>query len=161
LAFAGAASLGEGTPPMLKLLGVTVLQPEQVIGARVPGGADAIGALLTSLQRILHDAYADTTEPGSRTLSIALAPNRRLELWLATDDETAITEEEARLRELAQGVDAPDVVDGPVALALVFAVGTEAPAEAQLTLPEPWRRIVQASDTVINVEQILTRLWTN
>jgi hypothetical protein len=147
---------------MFKLLGVTVLQPEHVIGARVPGGADAVGSLLTALQGVLSEAYAATTEPGSRTLSIAIAPKRQMQLWLATEEDDAATEDEqARIRELSLSVDAPEVRDGPVALALVFAIGTEAPAEAQLTLPDEWRRIVQASDTVINVEQILTRLWTN
>jgi hypothetical protein len=146
---------------MVKLLGVTVLQPERIIGARVPGGAEAIGALLTSLQGVLRDAYADTAEPGSRTLSVAIAPQGRIQLWLATDESTSTSEEEARIRELSLRVEAPEVHDGPVALALVFAIGSEAPAEAQLTLPEEWQRIVQASDTVIDVEQLLTRLWTS
>jgi len=51
------------------------------------------------------------------------------------------------------------VQGGPIALAVVFSLGTEPPPEAQLTLPDEWRAIIQASDTSIGVEQIITRLW--
>jgi hypothetical protein len=157
LAAARSATLGR----MLELLGVTLLQPEPVIAARVPGGANAIGALLASVQEALGEVYAATTAPGSRTLCIALGPERPLQVWLATDDDVAVSDEEARVRELTRNVEVPEVLDGPVAFAVVFAIGAEAPAEAQLTLPDEWRSIVAASDTTVSVEQIITRIWAS
>jgi hypothetical protein len=147
---------------MFNLLGVTLLQPEPVISARVPGGAEAIGALLTTIQDLLRSRYDDTTTSGSRTLCLALGPRRRIQLWLAAPpDDAASEDEQALLRELSERIVAPEVHDGPVALAVVFAIGAEPPAEAQLVLPDEWHAIIQASDTTLNVEQIITRLWAS
>jgi hypothetical protein len=143
---------------MFKLLGVTLLQPEQVFSARLPGGADAIGSLLTAIQALLRDRYDDNTVSGARTLSIALGPERRMQLWLAADEGSVSADEQGQLRELSARVNVPEVQGGPVALALVFSIGAEPPPEAQLTLPDEWRAIVQASDTTLGVEQIITRL---
>jgi hypothetical protein len=146
---------------MFKLLGVTLLQPEQVISDRIPGGAEAVGSLLASLQGLLRDRYDDSVVSGSRTLSIALGPERRMQLWLAADEGGVSSDEQNQLRELSARVSAPEVKHGPVALALVFSIGSEPPPEAQLTLPDEWRAIVQASDTTLSVEQIITRLWSS
>jgi len=146
---------------MFKLLGVTLLQPEQVFSARLPGGAEAVGSLLAAIQALLRDRYDDNTVSGARTLSIALGPERRMQLWLAADEGGVSTDEQHQLRELSTRVTVPEVHGGPVALALVFSLGTEPPPEAQLTLPDEWRQIMQASDTAIGVEQIITRLWAS
>jgi len=144
---------------MFRLLGVTLLQPEQVFSARLPGGAEAIGSLLASIQALLKDRYDDNTISGARTLSIAIGPDRRMQLWLAADEGAVSSDEQIQLRELSTRVSVPEVQGGPIALAVVFSLGTEPPPEAQLTLPDEWRAIIQASDTSIGVEQIITRLW--
>src|SRR4051794_29702586 len=108
---------------MFQLLGVTLLQPEHVISARVPGGAEAIGALLTSLQNLLRERYDDSVGSAARTLSVALGPERRMQLWLAADEGGVSSDEQSQLRELSARVNAPEVRDGPVALALVFSIG--------------------------------------
>ena len=146
---------------MFKLLGVTLFQPEHVVSARLPGGAEAVGSLLAAIQALLRERYDDNTVSGARTLSIALGPERRMQLWLAADEQGISIDEQMLLRELATRVDVPEVQDGPVALALVFSLGAEPPPEAQLTLPDEWRAIMQASDTAIGVEQIITRLWSS
>ena len=143
---------------MFKLLGVTFLQPEHVIGARVPGGAAAIGSLLTSVQELLRDRYDDNVGVGSRTLTLALGPDRRLQLWLATDEGTTSPDEQNQLRELATRLVPPEVQVGPIVLALVFSIGNEPPPEAQLALPDEWRVVLQTSDTTLSVEQIISRL---
>ncbi len=144
---------------MFKLHGVSLLQPEQLISERLPGGAEALGALLTDVQTGLEALYAGADAQGARSLCLALAPNGQFELWLSSEDDAASTDEQARVKNLATRLSAPPVVGGPVALALVFSVGSESPAEAQLTLPDEWRAVIQASDEPLNVEQIITRLW--
>lgn len=146
---------------MFKLLGVTLLQPEHLTIARVPDGASAITALLTSVQDLLRERYDDNVATGSRTLTIALGPQRRLQLWLASDEGGISSDEESQLRALSTRVAVPEVHDGPVALALVFSIGSEPPPEAQLALPDEWRAIVKASDTTLDVEQIIARAWTS
>ena len=146
---------------MFKLLGVTLFQPEHVVSARLPGGAEAVGAFLAAIQALLRDRYDDNTVSGARTLSIALGPEHRMQLWLAADEDGISTDEQIQLRELSTQVSVPEVQGGPIALALVFSLGAEPPPEAQLTLPDEWRGIMQASDTTINVEQIITRLWAS
>jgi len=146
---------------MFRLLGVTLLQPEQVFSARLPGGAEAVGSLLAAIQALLRERYDDNPQSGARTLSIALGPDQRMQLWLAADEGGVSTDEEIQLRELSTRVNVPEVQGGPLALALVFSLGAEPPPEAQLTLPDEWRAIVQASDTSLNVEQIITRLWAD
>ena len=145
---------------MFKLLGVTLLQPENVTIARIPGGAAAIASLLSSVQELLRERYDDNIAIGSRTLSIALGPERRIQLWLADEGDIS-SDELSQLRDLSTRVIPPEVRDGPVALALVFSIGTEPPPEAQLALPDEWRAVMQASDTTLSVEQIITRLWSS
>lgn len=145
---------------MFNLLGVTLLQPESVVEARVPDGAAALTALIDELRVGLGRIYDGQSDSGSRSLSVALAPGGHFELWLAREDEPVPPEESAEVRNLAATLRPPTVLDGPVAFALVFAIGAEAPAEAQLTLPDEWREILRASDSSLTVEQILTRLWS-
>jgi hypothetical protein len=145
---------------MLTLLGVTLLQPETVVEARVPGGAAALSALIDELRSGLARLYEGHQESGARSLCVALAPGGHFELWLTREDDFVPPEESAEVRNLAARLRPPAVLDGPVALALVFAIGAEAPAEAQLTLPDEWLGILRASDSSLSVEQILTRLWS-
>jgi hypothetical protein len=147
---------------MFELLGVTLLQPEQVMAERLLGGADALASLVKAIQESLRVFYRDRgSESGARTLTLALGPRGRLGLWLSAGDDAVLADEESHVNELRHRLEVPVVIDGPVALALVYRVGTEAPPEAQLTLPEEWLEIVKASDTQLTPEQILTRLWSN
>jgi hypothetical protein len=86
-----------------------------------------------------------------------------MQLWLAaaTANDAPSADEQAVLRELATTISVPEVHDGPIAIALVFAIGDEPPAEAELTIPDEWRAIIQASDTAPRVEQIITRIWSS
>lgn len=145
---------------MFNLLGVTLLQPEAIISARLPGGASALGSLVDALRGGLEPLYGAGAPSGARSLSLALAPPHRLQLWLAAEDGELTTEERARVEGLAEHLSPPQVVGGVVALTLVYAVGVEAPAEAQLTLPDEWRAVIDASDSALNVEQVLTRVWS-
>jgi hypothetical protein len=145
---------------MLKLLGVTLLQPEAIVSARVPNGAEGIGAVLTELQALLHAHYEDYVDSATRTLCVAFAPGRGIDVWLSTDEGTPSSSELRYVQELRGQVTAPEVKDGPVALAMVFSIGPEPPAEAELCLPDAWRAIIRASDTRLSVDQILMRLWS-
>jgi hypothetical protein len=148
---------------MFNLLGVSLLQPEHVVSARMPGGAGALGAFLTSIQDLLRARYDDSAPSASRTLCVAIGPQARLQLWLATAtiNDAPSADEQAVLRELATHIPVPEMHDGPIAIALVFAIGDEPPAEAELTIPDEWRAIIQASDTAPSVEQIITRIWSS
>ena len=143
---------------MFELLGVTLLQPEALIAARLPGGAEALAAFVQAVKTSLEQVYARHTESGARTLIIALDGGRPLSFWVSAADDALPHEEEERLAALNTVV-VPEVVDGPIALALVFRIGADAVAEVQLTLPEAWQAVVRASDTALTPEQIVTRLW--
>lgn len=145
---------------MFKLLGVTLLQPESIISARLPNGAEAIGELLTGLQRSLRDHYDEHVESAARTLCVVLGPERSPQVWLSTDEGVPSADELRHAESLAARVSAPAVKNGPVAMALVFSIGPEPPAEAALCLPDDWRAIIRASDTPLSVDQILLRLWS-
>jgi hypothetical protein len=144
---------------MFQLLGVTLLQPEAVAAARLRGGAEALGAFLQDVKTALAELYSGEQESGARTLTIALGLSGRLGFWLSAGEEAVSAAEDARLAALTSPLQGPEVVEGPVALALVFQVGADAPADVQLTLPEAWRAVVQAADTPLTPDQIITRLW--
>jgi hypothetical protein len=146
---------------MLQLLGVTLLQPESIVSARVPQGAEGIGVMLSQLQGLLGVQYEDYAESATRTLCVALGPGRGIDVWLSTDEGTPSANELRYVRELPGRVTAPEVKEGPVALAMVFSIGPEPPPEAELCLPDAWRAIIRASDTPLSVDQILLRLWSN
>jgi len=143
---------------MFALLGVTLLQPEQVISARVPGGAGALGEWLRGIQTALARYYAGRTEGGCRSLTLGIGPDGPINFWLAAEKEALPLDEQAEVRAIAAEVPAPRVDDGPVVLALVYSVGRDAPPEAQLTLPDAWRAVTQASSEPLSVEQIVLRL---
>jgi hypothetical protein len=144
---------------MFQLLGVTLLQPEAVTAARLPGGAGALGSFVQGVKSALSELYDGEQESGARTLTIALGVEGRLGFWLSAGEDALPAAEETRLAELTAPLQAPEVVDGPVALALVFHVGPDAPADVQLTLPDAWQAVVKAADTPLTPEQIITRLW--
>jgi hypothetical protein len=146
---------------MFNLLGVSLLQPETVLNQRMPGGASVLGPFVSTLKELLRDQYDDVMASGARTLCVALAPGPRFQVWLASDDDESCSDEQAAFVSACKDLTAPRVVDGPVALALVFSIGSEPPVEAQLTLPDEWRAIIEASDTAPSVEQIITRLWAS
>ncbi len=143
---------------MFALLGVTLLQPEQVIAGRMPGGASALGQWLQAIQASLSDLYANGEVVGCRSLTLGLGPEGPIDFWLAAEKEQPSVDEQARVRELVAQVPAPLVTDGPVALALVFSVGADAPAEAQLAMPDAWRAVMHNAGKSLSVDEILARL---
>jgi hypothetical protein len=145
---------------MFKLLGVTLLQPEPMVAARLPGGAEALAALVQVVQGSLLSYYADSAVSASRTLTIAIGPQRRLQLWLSTDEGVPADAEHDHVQSLANRLTAPEVQGGPIALALVFTIGSEPPPESALAIPDEWRSIAQASDTALSIDQILLRVWS-
>jgi hypothetical protein len=84
-----------------------------------------------------------------------------MQIWLAAPDDAALADEQALLRELSAQIPVPEVHEAPIAVALVFTIGSEPPVEAELTLPDEWRAVIVASDTAPGVEQIITRLWSS
>lgn len=143
---------------MFALLGMTLLQPEQVIAARMPGGASALGQWLQAIQASLTELYAASDVVGCRSLTLGLGPDGPIDFWLAAEKEQPSIDEQAQVKATVADVPAPVVTDGPVALALVFSVGAEAPAEAQLAMPEAWRAVRHAAGKSLSVEEILARL---
>ena len=143
---------------MFALLGVTLLQPEQLIATRIPGGAGALGQWLQAIQASLTGHYAKSDVVGCRSLTLGLGPDGPIDFWLAAEREQPSVAEQAKVKELVAEVPAPVVTDGPVALALVFSVGADAPAEAQLAMPEAWRAIMHAAGKPLSVDEILARL---
>lgn len=146
---------------MFNLLGVSLLQPEAILNQRLPGGATVLGSFVSTLKELLREQYDDVIASGARTLCVALAPGQRFQVWLASDDNESCSDEQAAFASACEELTAPRVVDGPIALALVFSIGSQPPAEAQLTFPDEWRAVIEASDTAPSVEQILTRLWAS
>jgi len=142
---------------MFSLLGVTLLQPEQVISDRLPGGASALGQWLQGVQSALADYYGNA-EVGCRSLTLGVGPDGPIDFWLAAEKQTPPLNEQAEVRALAAEVPAPVVVGGPVLLAMVFSVGAGAPPEAQLTMPDAWRALAQNANEELSVEDIVLRL---
>jgi hypothetical protein len=143
---------------MFSLLGVTFLQQEQVIAERMPGGAAALGSWLQAVQGVLAEHYADSTLSGCRSLTLAIGPDGPIDFWLTAEKEQLPVEEQGQVRALVAETTAPIVTDGPVVVALVFSIGHDAPAEAQLTMPDAWRAVAQAAGKPLSIEEIVLQL---
>jgi hypothetical protein len=143
---------------MFALLGVSLLQPEELVARRLPGGADALGHWLQTLQAKLTKHYATAATLGCRSLTLAVGPNGPIDFWLAAEQTQPPVAEQAAIRELAAQVPCPSVTGGPIALTMVFSVGGEAPATAELAMPEAWRPIVETAGKPLSVDEILLRL---
>jgi hypothetical protein len=137
---------------------ITLLQAEEVVGVRVPGGSDELGGYLLAVRSLVANYYSSTQVAGPRALLIAAGPGGRVQFWLAAPD--ALSEEErARVHHLASAIPGPAVVEGPIALALVYSVGPTPVPQAGPTLPVEWQTIVRNNGGPLAVEAIVERLW--
>jgi len=142
---------------LFKLESVTLLQPEQLLGQRLPGGADALAGYLRRLQELLHRAYASGTASGARTLIAAVGPNGRQQVWLTPDGLP--DEEVAAVARLATTVEPPAVTGGPVVVALLYSVGSETGPHPGIVMPRSWTEIASGHAQGLTVDEIVLELW--
>jgi hypothetical protein len=137
---------------------VMLLQPEDVMGPRLPGGAGALGQYLQAVQAALTQYYSTSEDSGPRSLIVALGPGGRAQFWLGASGP-ASTNERASVRQLSAAIVPPVVQEGPVVLALVYSIGATPTPQQSLTLPTEWQEVVQRNGAPLPVDTIVERLW--
>jgi hypothetical protein len=103
--------------------------------------------------RECHAAPTSGT-PGPAT---AVGPDGRQQLWLTPDGLP--DEEVAAVTKLATTVEPPSVTGGPVIVALLYSVGSEAGPHPGIEMPRSWTAIASAHEQGLTVDEIVLELW--
>jgi len=144
---------------MFHVQNVTLLQPEDVMQPRLPGGANALAAYFKAIELALNEHYSAGSVSGPRTLVLAVGPGGRAQFWLASPDALSADE-----RDAVEGISArltpPVVVDGPVILAVTYSVGVNRIAQQGLTMPSEWQAVVARTGGPLSVDEVVAQLWT-
>ena len=144
---------------MFHLQHITLLQPEEVIAPRLPGGSEALSEYLNGVQDALISHYATSESTGARSLFVALGPNAECQFWLVADP--LLPEEKVAVQDLARLVPPPAIHDGPVILALAYSMGAEPVPQEGLTMPTEWLAVVDSAGGPLEVDDIVLRLWAS
>ncbi|WP_257386519.1 hypothetical protein [Tahibacter caeni] len=160
-AFAIAASLLATTSLAgdLKLGGVALLQPEDVVGARVNSAAD-LAAYIQALERAAAGYFAtlEPSAPRSGHLVMATKPTHATNAWVAFEPALPAEQAETLIRRLRE-VTPADTRNGPVVFALQVGVdGAAAPAEPAPRIEE-WAKAVEKAGKALSVDEVVLRAW--
>ena len=158
LLFFGACSAGAAEP--YRMDGLTLLQPESSLRARVPGGAPAMQAYIEAVNAAARRVVADSEprRPSAGFVVLAVRPGRRSKVWL--DFWPLLpAQTEARLLPALEKVAPLDVRGGLV----VFAIDASlwgAPATAEKApRPNEWTRVTRERGAATDAETIVEALW--
>lgn len=143
----------------LKLAGIALLQPEDVVGARVNSATD-LAAYIQALERAAAGYFA-TVEPATpRTghLVVATRPVRATNAWVVLEPALSAEQTEALIRRLREVAPA-DSKDGPVVFALQVSIdGGTAPTDPA-PLIEEWGKVVEQAGKELTVDEVVSRAW--
>ncbi len=159
LAIAASLLCTTGFASDLKLAGVALLQPEDIVGARVNSAAD-LATYIQALERAAAGYFAalEPATPRAGHLVIATKPVHATNAWVALEPALPAEQTEALIRRLRE-VTPADSKDGPVVFALQVSIdGKTAPTEPAPHI-EAWTRAAQQAGGELTVDEVVLRAW--
>lgn len=146
------------TASKLELRGVVLLQPEQVIGARVSGAAE-LADYLQALERAAS-AYFATLEPSAPRaghLVVATKPGDATNAWVVLKPTLSESETQALVRRLRE-VKPIATKDGPIVFALTVSIDG-ALASNDPPIVEEWSKAAQKAGQALSVDEAVLQTW--
>src|SRR5262245_21414881 len=104
------------------------------MSSRLSGGVQTLSAFIQRVLVALAPRYAGGTAT-SRALVIALTPSAQ-QSWTLDEHGTAV--EQPQIREALASVPRPDVVNGPIAFAMLINLGQPFPTDGNPPVPPEW-----------------------
>lgn len=158
-AAASPAPVAAPAPAAFAMVAVMLYQHENVAAERL-GGVDELASFLTAVERTVAASLPAGSTPRELDVVIAIKPGRKARYWFVQVPEgDAIP---AQLERDLQALDVPQVVGGPVALALIGSV-SGAPASSKPgspPMPQQWRDAAAKSvGPAALPESVLATLW--
>jgi len=147
-----------------EMLRIALYHNDTVLQPRV-ASVDDLARYMKAVQEACRASLADVTAPGALDVVVALKPGRRSRLWFITS--TPVSPGAARLSALqAQllAIPAPEVRGGPVAFAIIGALGSvRRPNEAGNDLPPPvpaeWKAAAKNRKNVEAPDGMIALAW--
>ena len=161
IAFSIAASLlaTASVASEFKLGGVVLLQPEEIVGARVNSAAD-LAAYIRALESAAT-GYFSTLEPATPRaghLVIATKPEHATNAWVVFEPALSAEQTEALVRRLRE-VTPADTRDGVVVFALKVSIdGAKAPHDHVPRIAD-WDKAIEKAGEALSVDDVVLRSW--
>lgn len=138
---------------------VMLYQHENIAAERL-GGADELGEFLKAVERTVAASIPAGSTPRELDVVIAIKPGRKARFWFVqVPDGDAIP---AQVERDLQALDAPEVVGGPVAVALIGSV-FGAPTSARPgspPMPRAWRdAAAEIVGSAVFPDSVIATLW--
>lgn len=151
-------SAAPAAPASFVMVEVVLYQHQNVAAARLQG-ADELGPFLKAVERTVAASLPAGSTPRELDVVIAIKPGRKARFWFVQVPEgDAIP---AQLERDLEALDAPQVVGGPVAVALIGSV-SGAPTSSKPgspPMPHEWRDAAKSGDSGVLPESVLATLW--
>jgi hypothetical protein len=143
----------------LRLTGVSLLQPEQVVGARVDS-APELATYVQALEKtaVAYFATLQPATPRAGHLVIATKPVHATSAWVVFEPALPAAQADALIRRL-RDVPPVDTKDGPVVFALAVSIdGAAAPTEP-VPVIEEWSTAAQKAGKALSIDEVVLSTW--
>jgi hypothetical protein len=146
---------------VFKPITIFLYQPDEVLKARLPGGAAVLSAYIQRVQGTVGVWYTGQpiSAPGPRTLLIAVGAGKRFQMWLLP--ETVVDPVEPRmLSGILKIIPPPDIRNGAVIFGLHYTIAEQVTAPPPTPpVPVEWREAAQKLSGQAEVEAVVLHLW--
>lgn len=143
----------------LKMGGISLLQPDAIVGARV-ASADALAAYMKALESaaIAYFATLPPNTPRAGYLTVAVKPVRASNVWVVFDPPLSTAESDELVRRL-RAVPPMEATGGPVVFALK--VSADGAPEPTGTVPRiaDWTQAAKDAGKPLTVDEVVLRSW--
>lgn len=146
-----------------KTVTVVLYQPDEVLRNRVPS-IEMLADFLKRLERVCSEFFDRAKTPEILDVVVAIKPGRRLRIWFVSPSRRQRDEQLNLLRQALEAVEAPDIRNGPVAVAILGAI-----AGAQRKVPDPkafaapipkeWKQAMKMAGRGIVPDDVLRVVW--
>jgi hypothetical protein len=143
----------------LQRVGVVLLQPSNVLEARVPS-VDAMADYVRAIESAARDAVVGSLSkrPAGGFIVVAVRPNRQSRVWL--DFAPVLNFQTGQQIVAKVGALEPfDARDGPVVFAVQVSLwGGAAPPRVAPTPPE-WKAVTEQTGKPLEIDALIARVW--
>ena len=143
----------------LRMGGVSLLQPEDIVGSRV-ASAEALATYMTALKSAAGAWFATLppNTPRAGYLAVAVKPVRASNVWVDFDPPLSAAESDELVRRL-RAVAPMEATGGPVVFALKVSVdGAPEPTEPAPRIAD-WTQAAKDAGKPLTIDDVVLRSW--
>jgi len=156
-------SQGEKSDKGFNVVNLALYQGQDVLEQRVH--VEPLSAFVKQLEGICENFFANDTTPQALNIVVVIKPGKRFRVWFVPSVEAVGARPFDALRMELEEAQAPEVVGGPVAVAIMAAAGgaerrVPDPKSFQPPMPEEWKDAAsRAGRPVLILDDIMDAVW--